>query len=145
MTLTLDRKVTNGLMIGKSYFLSYLLVLRLLEGLPTVFLTPYGNMYIFAEGNCTYYKTVQGGDLDLSEIWESFRDAPNTADADWWVLLDTPNVPLTLAQQIQEPRWTFVHAVSPGSLKQAKVWSKNMTRQVYYMDIWTKEELYFVG
>lgn len=141
MTLTLDRDVTNRAAIGKSYFLSYLLVLRLLEGLPTVLLTSFGQIFIFVEGYCNSYEMHH----DLEEIWESFRDAPNTADADWWVLIDTPNVPRTLAQQLGEPKWTFVHAASPGSLKQAKTWSKNSLQIVFFLDIWTKEELYFVG
>jgi hypothetical protein len=127
--------------IGKSYFLSYLLVLRLLNGLPTIFLTPLSNLHIFVGGQCFQYMSgaVKGGFLDLQSLWDKYPDAQ------WWVLVDTPVLPATLAQQVQDPGWTFVHAASPGSLKQAKTWSKNISSFVYYLDVWTNEEMFFVG
>lgn len=136
MIVTLDWDVTNKAMIGKSYFLSYILVLRLLEGLPTVFLSPKSEIFIFMKGRCNFY-----GLHDVNGMLESFRDN----DVNWWVLLDTPNIPDSLEQQIQNPRWTFLHAASPESLKKAKAWSKSSLRLMYYMDIWSKEELYFAG
>ena len=125
-------------MIGKSYFLSYLLVFRLLEGKPTVFLTSDNSLHVFCD-EYMHYEVVNPESLDLRNVWASYPDA------DWWVLVDYPALPRTLKKQIDARKWTFVHAASPGSLDKAKKWSKCCPSPVFYMDVWSEQEMYFVG
>ena len=124
-------------MIGKSFFLSYVLVERLLRGLPTVYLTPTGELFIFYKKGCIFYSKRDVEDVDLDHIWEQHPDA-------WWALLDNPDPPSVLRYRSGKRDWVFVHAASPGSLKDTK-WCKNMACAVQYIDVWSVEELYSVG
>jgi len=108
--------------IGKSWFLTFLLVYRIMLGLPTIWQTD----------KLTYHKFTTKG-LTIHHLYEQISD-PDKLDPKVWALMDES--PGTGDHYNQ---WFFIHASSPqpGQIK----WRKQRNAQVYYMSPWTWAEV----
>ncbi|KAF8428246.1 hypothetical protein EV426DRAFT_571573 [Tirmania nivea] len=109
--------------IGKSFLLSYLLVYRLLQGLPTIFQQA---------GSAHYYFFNSNGVTVIPLRSEHYA----TNDHNIWALVDTKPDPTLWSST----SWLIIQASSPR-LDNYKAFRKHANAKLIYMDVWSWWEL----
>lgn len=119
-------------MKGKTFFLTFLLVIRLLEGKPTVFQAD--------ENSRTYFRFDASGvyyvDISASTTQGVLHDPLDREDSTWALCEGKPS-----PQLLDGGRdWFFVQASAVGSEFYGR-WKEENSIPVYFMDVWTWEEM----
>ncbi|RPA77928.1 hypothetical protein BJ508DRAFT_329697 [Ascobolus immersus RN42] len=115
--------------IGKSVLLNYMLVRRLLEGKPTLFRT----------ASESFLYTQLGVIWDDADIAKEFEKL-DAAGVEVWVLCDRM-APLAKDQDMVNARLieaTSLEVAAYGS------WEKALAPKMYFMDLWSWEEIYLL-
>ena len=115
--------------IGKTWFLSYLLVERLLSGFPTVFQVQHGNTvdmhYFFNESGVDILNTKS-----VRKIAQESRI---------WALVDQQ--PIGLAADLNRIEWLFIITSSPNVKTLKTIAKKHGITETYYMPVWGWSEI----
>lgn len=116
-------------MLGKRCFLSYLLVIRLLEGIPTIFqLDPSCNCYFRFDAEGVHY-------VDVTAKPDVIFTDPLDNNPNVWVLCEG----MPLSRLLNGNRdWFFVSA---SQVNDYGAWRERYGIPVYFMDIWSWEEI----
>lgn len=123
--------LANTIEPGKSWFMSYLLVDRLLRGLPTVYTTMTQQHYIFTDEGMMSFE-----DLSDEMVGNYLRN-----DKVWYLSDETPH---KVASLDPATSWMIIQASSPNKDNFRK-WQKEKSVQIYYMTPWTWDEVACVG
>ncbi|KDQ06437.1 hypothetical protein BOTBODRAFT_60600 [Botryobasidium botryosum FD-172 SS1] len=129
--------ILNGHMgVGKTMWLIYTLVLRLLAGLPTIFVDNSWFLYIFNQAGVFELK----GDYASFEYpaKHGFKAAINE---DYWCLVDSTNTLIGVPYFILSLNRFVVQAASPRADRTAWIRKAPSAHVVYYMKSWTLSEL----
>jgi hypothetical protein len=123
--------------IGKTWFLSYILVERLLRSLPTIVqYAPTDPERVIGASHILF-------DEHGTRFIHGLTDEPELAEnPDIWVLCDRK--PLGLAQSTEEHLWYLVIATSPKPAN-TKAVKKNHHAISIYMALWTWSEIVCTG
>jgi len=121
--------LANSNVLGKSFFLSYLLVRRLLRSQPTVYRRGDDCCYIFQEDTA-------GIMVDARHLF----GLPGDQKRKLWILtdetLDNPQ------WQDGTHEWFVILAASPKKVRDSKQWAKDRNIGVRYMSNWGWEEIF---
>jgi len=115
--------------LGKTYFLSYLLVRRLMKRKPTVYRTSDNMCFLFDEKS-------HGDEITLHALARLDRHRMRKL----WILTD---------ERITDPVWNMptaswfiVLAASPKKVEASNDWKKKRTPEVYFMSPWKWAEMF---
>ena len=120
--------LVSNLCQGKTWFLSYILVRRLLVGRPTVYRKNDGKCYLFSEWS-------KGREVNL-EFLSTFSDSEKR---ELWILSD---------EALVDPEWNWsnpwfvVLAASPQKVQASRQWEKDRNCGTHYMRNWEWDEIF---
>ncbi|KAG0127480.1 hypothetical protein HOY82DRAFT_541919 [Tuber indicum] len=125
--LNLDYQMAGQPGSGKLFFLSYLLVRRLLAGQPTVFRSNDSHCYLFDSNS-------NGSKTDANSLF----DLPEDRKRALWILTDEA---LTDGVWNDSHSWFVVLAASPAKMKASRQWEKDRNVASRYMTNWGWDEI----
>ena len=120
--------LVSNLCQGKTWFLSYILARRLLDGQPTVYRRSDGKCYLFSEWS-------KGREVNL----EFLSTLSDNEKRELWILSD---------EALVDPEWNSDHpwfvvlAVSPQKVKASRQWEKDRNCGAHYMNSWGWDEIF---
>jgi len=120
--------------IGKTWFLSYVLVRRLLEGKPTIFQNGEGFGADSRFDEVTHYLINENGAHQMDEVKLRLEEKK----ADIWVLAD--QTPKGKPRQSEEHNWLVVVTSSPREANYKYI-VKNYSPQKFYLPTWDWDEV----
>jgi hypothetical protein len=125
--------LTLILTIGKTVFLSYVLIERLLTGLPTVYQTSKSMTFVFL-----------GPDDVRIYPQSTYLDPEKYPDA--WALVDSNEDMIVPRPELTDSnsKYYVIQASSPQP-KRWKEWKKKLSASLIVMEAWTWEEMYIGG
>ncbi|RPB03463.1 hypothetical protein L873DRAFT_1860351 [Choiromyces venosus 120613-1] len=126
--LNLDCKIASQPSSGKSFFLSYLLVLRILAGQPTIFRRNDSHYYLFDSNS-------HGSKTDANSLFDLSQDQKRVL----WILTD--GVLEGEGWNDKGHSWFGVLAVSPKNLRGSRKWVKDRNVGSRNMRKWEWDEI----
>lgn len=123
-----DLLLTNKIQ-GKTVFLSYLLVYRLLKQKPTIYRINDDTCFIFDEDR-------HGEETSAKALFA----LPEEEKRQFWVLTDEPLVNANWYSPIF--CWYIILAASPRKVKESRDWEKNRNVGVHFMSTWKWGEIF---
>ncbi|RPB00673.1 hypothetical protein L873DRAFT_1788850 [Choiromyces venosus 120613-1] len=121
--LNLDYQIAGQPGSGKSFFLSYLLVLRILKGQPTVFHFNDRHCYLFDSDS-------KGSKTDADSLF----DLPENQKKVLWILMDEKLE--DAGWNMKGHGWFVVQAASPKKVRNLRQWQKDRKVRSHYMSNW---------
>lgn len=118
----------SDLLQGKTFFLSYLLILRLLEGLPTVYQIPDEACYLFSnpgKGVKLDVESLFGPSYDERRVFRNLTD--EALKNVQWKSSSSP--------------WFILLAASPKMIEASREWAKERSPRKYFMRNWRWGEI----
>ncbi|RPA95799.1 hypothetical protein L873DRAFT_1929528 [Choiromyces venosus 120613-1] len=121
--LNLDYQVAGQLGSGKSFFLSYLLVLRILKGQPTVFRFHDHCCYLFDSNS-------KGSKTDADSLF----DLPKNQKKVLWIMMDEKLE--DAGWNMKGHGWFVVQVTLPKKVQNSRQWEKDRNVGSHYMSNW---------
>ncbi|KAH7886488.1 hypothetical protein F5I97DRAFT_1788978, partial [Phlebopus sp. FC_14] len=112
--------------IGKTYFLIYALIERLLQGKPVAFQLDRHRYALFAEAEVTLHDAARS----RTPLWRS----------DLWALSDSNEITILPADAFQSTADIRIFQATSPAFKRWKGWSKQRNVGRFVMDVWSIEE-----